>query len=86
MASLLLALDIGTSSCRTALFDDKGRRVLASTAQKTYPLSTTPDGGAEIDPPLLLEAVRHCLAETLAHARSSRLLRGAKIQGIGVSC
>ena len=86
MASLLLALDIGTSSCRTALFDETGKRVLESTAQKTYPLWTTPDGGAEIDPPLLLEAVRHCLSQTLAHARSSRALRGGKIRGIGVSC
>ncbi len=86
MASLLLALDIGTSSCRTALFDDTGKRILDSTAQKTYPLWTTPDGGAEIDPPLLLEAVRHCLAQTLAHANASRSLRGHKIQGIGVSC
>ena len=86
MASLLLALDIGTSSCRTALFDETGRRVLDSTAQKTYPLWTTPDGGAELDPPLLLEAIRQCLAQTLAHARSTRALRGGKIRGIGVSC
>jgi gluconokinase len=86
MASLLLALDIGTSSCRTALFDEKGRRILDSTAQKTYPLWTTPDGGAELEPPLLLEAVRHCLAQTLGHARSTRALRGGKIRGIGVSC
>jgi gluconokinase len=86
MASLLLALDIGTSSCRTALFDGTGKRILDSTAQKTYPLWTTSDGGAEIDPPLLLEAVRHCLAQTLAYASASRSLRGHKIQGIGVSC
>jgi gluconokinase len=86
MASLLLALDIGTSSCRTALFDETGKRILESTAQKTYPLWTTPDGGAEIDPPLLLEGVRHCLSQTLAHARSSRALRGGRIRGIGVSC
>ena len=86
MASLLLALDIGTSSCRTALFDETGRRVLDSTAQKTYPLWTTPDGGAELDPPLLLEAIRQCLAQTLGYARSARALRGGKIRGIGVSC
>ncbi len=86
MASLVLALDIGTSSCRTALFDETGRRLLESTAQKTYPLWTTPDGGAEIDPPLLLEAIRHCLAQTLGYARASRTLRSVKIRGIGVSC
>jgi gluconokinase len=86
MNSLILALDIGTSSCRTAFFDDAGRRINDSTAQKTYPLWTTTDGGAELDPALLLEAVRQCLAQTLGYARSSRGLRGVKIRGIGVSC
>ena len=86
MTSLILALDIGTSSCRTAFFDAAGRRILDSTAQKTYPLWTTSDGGAELDPQLLLEAVRQCLAQTLSYARSSRTLRSARIRGIGVSC
>lgn len=86
MASLILALDIGTSSCRTAFFDETGRRILDSTAQKNYPLWTTSDGGAELDPHLLLEAVRQCLAQTLGHARSSRTLRGVKIRAMGVSC
>jgi gluconokinase len=86
MASLILALDIGTSSCRAALFNESGGRILQSTAQKTYPLWTTSDGGAELDPHLLLDAVRQCLAQTLAHAKSTRTLRGLKIRGIGVSC
>lgn len=86
MASHLLALDIGTSSCRTAFFDESGKRILESTAQKTYPLWTTSDGGAELDPHLLLDAVRRCLAQTLAHARSTRALRGFKVRGMGVSC
>jgi gluconokinase len=86
MVSLILALDIGTSSCRTAFFDETGGRILESTAQKTYPLWTTSDGGAELDPHLLLEAVRQCLAQTLAHAKSTRALRGFKIRGMGVSC
>jgi gluconokinase len=86
MASLILSLDIGTSSCRTAFFDETGRRILDSTAQKNYPLWTTSDGGAELDPQLLLEAVRQCLAQTLGCARSSRALRGFKVRGIGVSC
>jgi gluconokinase len=86
MASLILALDIGTSSCRTAFFDESGRRMLESTAQKTYPLWTTSDGGAELDPHILLDAVRQCLAQTLTHAKSTRALRGFKIRGMGVSC
>lgn len=78
--SLILALDIGTSSCRTALFDAQARRIDGTTAQQTYPLITTADGGAEIEPSVLLQSLRVCLAETMKSAR------GKKIAGIGVSC
>ncbi len=78
--SLILALDLGTSSCRTALFDLRARRIEGTTAQETYPLITSPAGAAEIDPLLLVRAVRHCLVETMKSAR------GRKIAGIGMSC
>ena len=77
---LILALDIGTSSCRTALFDARARRIEGTTAQETYPLITSASGAAEIEPNLLLRAVRICLAETMKSAR------GRKIAGLGVSC
>ncbi len=77
---LILALDIGTSSCRTALFDFDARRIAGTTAQQTYPLITSVAGAAEIEPVLLLRAVRECLAETMAKAR------GRRIAGIGASC
>lgn len=86
MAPLILALDIGTSSSRTALFDHTGQRIVQSTAQQTYPLATTPDGGAEMDPLHLLDAIRTCLGKTLAYAKSNTSLRGRPIAGIGVSC
>lgn len=82
----ILALDIGTSSTRTALFDARGQRVEGTTTQQTYPLVVTPDGGAELDPAVLLKAVRGCLAQTMAAYRADRRLKGRAIAGVGVSC
>ncbi len=83
---LLLAFDIGTSSLRTALFTPQAQRVEATTAQATYPLETTADGGAEIDPAQLKAAALECLEKTLATLGSDPALRGAKVIGIGTSC
>ena len=47
---LVLAIDLGTSSTRTALFDIEARRQPNSTAQQGYPLVTSPDGMAELEP------------------------------------
>jgi gluconokinase len=46
---LVLALDIGTSSCRASLYDARGARVAGATAQVTYTPRVTADGGAELD-------------------------------------
>ncbi len=69
----VLALDLGTSSARSALFDGRGQRVTASTKQLTYPLRTAADGQAEVDPAVLLRAVRSLLATPGAEA-------------VGISC
>src|SRR4051812_11739687 len=45
---LILAIDIGTSSTRSALFDVRARRLASTTAQQGYPLITSTDGGAEL--------------------------------------
>ncbi|MGC3988440.1 MAG: gluconokinase [Chthoniobacteraceae bacterium] len=76
----MLAIDLGTSSTRTALFDLRGRRLLESTAQHGYPLLTTPEGGAELDPRVLEKTLHRCLRETLKHAD------GARITAVGGSC
>jgi gluconokinase len=85
-SSLILTLDIGTSSSRTALFDSTGQRIVSTTAQHTYPLLTTADGGAELDPRTLLSAIESCMEKTFAEYRSDSKLRGRPIAGIGVSC
>ena len=78
--SLILALDVGTSSTRTALFDAGAHRIDGTTAQESYPLITSGEGAAEIEPAVLLRAVRRCLAQTMAK------VRGRRIAGIGASC
>jgi gluconokinase len=67
---LVLALDIGTSSTRTALFDDHSKLVAGSAAQRKYSVHYTADGGAELSPEVLLRAARTCFRKTLDAHRS----------------
>ena len=60
----ILAIDIGTSSVRTAFFDEKARRVPGSCASQAYRVRHSADHGAELDPDDLLRATRKCLRET----------------------
>ncbi len=75
---MILSLDIGTSSCRAAVFGGDGVRVAGTLAQLSYRLETDADGKAVLDPLELLEAVRHCA-----------LAARAKVDGtltVGMSC
>jgi len=83
-ASVILALDIGTSSTRSAIYDAKGNRVMATTAQFDYPLLTGPDGRAELRLADLDRAVVRALEKTLEAWR--KLKSPWPIAGIGVSC
>ncbi len=49
----IVALDVGSSSVRTLLFDHSGQAQKGFGAQLTYEIRTTPDGGVEIDPDML---------------------------------
>jgi gluconokinase len=86
MDPLFLAIDIGTSSSRSALFDARGQRIEPSTAQKAYPLHTSSEGAATLQPAVLLRAVRQCIHATLAYRKSDKKLRDTPILGIGTSC
>jgi gluconokinase len=83
--SLILALDLGTSSTRAALFDEAGIRLNQTTAQQTYPLVTSIDGAAELEPAAMLGAVRNCLEQTMRVYRTDPALKARRIVGIGVS-
>ncbi|RYD71442.1 MAG: hypothetical protein EOP84_24880, partial [Verrucomicrobiaceae bacterium] len=54
--------------------------------QETYPLITSADGAAELDPQVVLLALNRCLEQTFATYRNDPQLRGRRIEGIGVSC
>jgi gluconokinase len=81
---LVLAMDIGSSSTRSALFDEKTRVVTGTDARREYTVQYSADGGAEVSPWGLRQAARNCLRETLAAQRSSRLSR-IPIVGVGAS-
>jgi gluconokinase len=82
--SAILALDIGTSSTRSAIYDAKGNRVMATTAQVAYPLVTGPNGKAELRPEDIEGAVKRVFGETLKAWR--KMKAPAPIGAIGVSC
>jgi len=76
---VVLALDVGTSSCRATLFDVRGRRMRGRAGQVAYSASLTPEGGAELDPERLLEH----LCEAIDAACASR--GGRRVVGVGMS-
>jgi gluconokinase len=70
---LVLALDIGSSSTRSALFSEAGVRPVETSAARQYAIKYTEDSGAELDPAVLLGAARACVRETL-RARSAPIV------------
>jgi gluconokinase len=81
--SFVLAIDMGTSSTRSAIYDAKGRRFAVTTAQVKYPLLTGQDGRAELRPADIERAVEKVVAKTLAAWKKKS---DAPIAAIGVSC
>ena len=82
---LVLALDIGSSSTRSALFDENGRVLAGSGASREYAVRYTADGGAELSPPLLGRAAAECMRKTLQARRASPSLRRIPIAALGAS-
>ena len=66
----LLALDLGTSSVRTTLFDRAAQPIPESRASATYRVRHTPDHGAELNPAELLRATRRCLRLTKSQGQT----------------
>ncbi|MDQ3545013.1 MAG: gluconokinase [Verrucomicrobiota bacterium] len=61
---VVLAIDIGTSSLRTALFDQKGRRLPRTNSHQVYRVRHFAGHGAELEAEVLLRAARKCLRQT----------------------
>ena len=82
---LVLAMDIGSSSTRSALFDENGGILAGSGASREYTVRYTADGGAELSPLLLRRASAECLQETLQARRASSSVRKIPIAMLGAS-
>lgn len=75
----VLAVDIGTSWIKSALFGADGRLVSNTFHRAAQPIRHSPDGGAEIDPPAMRRVFLECLESTLAEA-------GGPVSDLSVSC
>lgn len=68
---LTLALDVGTSSARAALYDSLGRQVENVEGRTRYQMTVTQDGGVEIEADKLIEiicaTIDECLREAASH-------------------
>jgi gluconokinase len=66
----VLALDVGTSSTRTLLFDANGVAVPGMVSQLKYELNTSPDGEVSVDAEMLTDVVAQTVDEVLKAAGS----------------
>lgn len=78
-APFVLALDIGTSSTRALIFDCQGRTVRNSECQIEFEMTTTSDGGAEVDADLLLQLVCQSIDDVLRR-------NPIEIAAVGIAC
>jgi gluconokinase len=79
---LVLAIDIGTSSARAAVYDARARELTETDARVLREFRTTADGGAEDDADKLLADVVRVIDESLARADALDL----QIAAVAISC
>lgn len=69
---LILALDVGTSSVRAALYDYAGNMLPAAMVKNERTLAATEDGGSEIDADVALKQVVEAVDDVLPKAEAAR--------------
>lgn len=79
----MLALDVGTSSARAAVYDSSAREIDGTQARRAVSFSMNADGGAELDADEAVENVARVVDEALA--RMPREL-ASQIEVVAVSC
>jgi len=77
---MVIALDVGTSSARAALYDARGRPIADRFHQVPYEPRVTANGGVEHNPTALLDAVAACLDAVTARSPGE-----PDIFGVGVT-
>ena len=80
--NLVLALDVGTSSCRAALFDALGRSVRGMQTRREYELTTNSAGVAVLETSRLIAAVEATVDEL--YERGGERLN--QVAAVGTSC
>jgi gluconokinase len=70
---VVLAIDIGSSSTRSSLFDSRAEAISGTAASEHYSIRHGPNGAAELSPLVLLRAVNRCTAATLSGTKRSRV-------------
>lgn len=80
---LVLALDVGTSSARAGLYDDRGRLLPATEAASAYAPAWSEDGGATLSAARLLAALAAAMDGALAAA--ARLEGKPRVAAVGIS-
>jgi len=80
LVDCVLALDVGSSSARTLLFDFEGRLIEGVGAQQPYTARTTPDGGWEIDAAELTRIAGQAISAACQQMRA----RGMKPAAVAV--
>ncbi|MEP6925866.1 MAG: gluconokinase [Pyrinomonadaceae bacterium] len=81
-SSLVLVLDVGTSSVRAALYDEHANRLDATFVKNERTLTMTEDGGAEIDADEALNQVAAAINEVLEKAGDEAM----HIKYVSASC
>jgi gluconokinase len=79
----VLALDVGTSSVRAALYDSAAREVAGTQARFAHGFCTTADGGAQVDAEESVTNVMRIVAESLALVTAQL---ASRIESLAVSC
>jgi gluconokinase len=80
-----LALDVGTSSARAALYDSRGRQIENIEGRTHYQMTATQDGGVEIDPDKLTEIICATIDECLQEAATRMQDLRDAIHAVGYS-
>lgn len=79
---LVLALDIGTSSVRGALYDERGHEIDGTQARVVRDLKTTVDGGAEIGALGAIEQTALVIDRVIARVAEF----DARIEAVAIAC
>lgn len=82
----VLAIDLGTSSTKSAIFDGTGNRILETTVQHAYPLLADSAGRAELSAQALAQAFDQCVAGSVAAFRVTRQGKPFQLAAVGISC